>query len=69
MRIILLSHSSDQGHRLPVERYFPYPRGKGWNGKGNLSPVEFYWVPKKPSRLLYDLDDVIACPLVIKENG
>ena len=87
MRIIFLTHSSDQGHRFRVEQYFPYliahqvepkwqPLSGSWrdrlilyrqlpsfNGvciqRRLLSPFEFYWIRKKSSKVLFDLDDAI----------
>jgi glycosyltransferase involved in cell wall biosynthesis len=87
MRIIFLTHSSDQGHRFRVEQYFPYLRGRGVEPKWQplagswserlmtyrqlpffdvvciqrrlLPPCEFYWIRKKSSKILFDLDDAI----------
>lgn len=87
MRIIFLTHSSDQGHRFRVEQYFPYliahqvePKWQPLSGSWTkrlilyrqlplfdavciqrrlLSPFEFYWVRKKSSRILFDLDDAV----------
>ena len=87
MRIIFLTHSSDQGQRFRVEQYFPYLRDHGVEPKGQplsgawserlmtyrqlpsfdvvciqrrlLSPFEFYWIRKKSSTILFDLDDAI----------
>jgi glycosyltransferase involved in cell wall biosynthesis len=87
MRIIFLTHSSDQGHRFRVEQYFPYLRGHGVDPKWQpfpgswserlmiyrqlpsfdvvciqrrlLAPFEFYWIRKKSSKILFDLDDAI----------
>jgi len=87
MRIIFLTHSSDQGHRFRVEQYFPYLRGQGAEPKWQplsgswrdritiykqlpsfdvvciqrrlLPPVEFYWIRKRSSKILFDLDDAI----------
>ncbi len=87
MRIIFLTHSSDQGHRFRVEQYFPYliahqvepkwqPLSGSWRDRlilyrqlpsfnvvciqrRLLSPFEFYWVRKKSSKVLFDLDDAI----------
>ena len=87
MRIIFLTHSSDQGHRFRVEQYFPYLRGHGVDPKWQplpgswlerlmiyrqlpsfgvvciqrrlLPPFEFYWIRKKSSKILFDLDDAI----------
>ena len=87
MRIIFLTHSSDQGHRFRVEQYFPYliahqvePKWQPLSGSWKerlilyrqlpsfdvvciqrrlLSPFEFYWIRKKSSKVLFDLDDAI----------
>ena len=87
MRIIFLTHSSDQGQRFRVGQYFPYLRDHGVEPKGQplsgawserlmtyrqlpsfdvvciqrrlLSPFEFYWIRKKSSTILFDLDDAI----------
>ncbi|MGA2516677.1 MAG: glycosyltransferase [Thermodesulfobacteriota bacterium] len=87
MRIIFLTHSSDQGHRFRVEQYFPYliahgvePKWQPLSGSWRkrlilyrqlplfdavciqrrlLSPFEFYWIRKKSSRILFDLDDAV----------
>ena len=87
MRIIFLTHSSDQGHRFRVEQYFPYlvahqvePKWQPLSGSWRkrlilyrqlplfdavciqrrlLSPFEFYWIRKKSSKILFDLDDAI----------
>ena len=87
MRIIFLTHSSDQGHRFRVEQYFPYliarrvePKWQPLSGSWRerliiyqqlpffdvvciqrrlLSPFEFYWIRKKSSKVLFDLDDAI----------
>ena len=87
MRIIFLTHSSDQGHRFRVEQYFPYliahqvePKWQPLSGSWKerfliyrqlpsfdvvciqrrlLSPFEFYWIRKKSSKILFDLDDAI----------
>jgi glycosyltransferase involved in cell wall biosynthesis len=87
MRIIFLTHSSDQGHRFRVEQYFPYliahqvepkwqPLSGSWRDRlilyrqlpsfnvvciqrRLLSPFEFYWIRKKSSKVLFDLDDAI----------
>lgn len=87
MKVIFLTHSSDQGHRFRVEQYFPYLRGQGVEPKWQplsgsrrerfgiyrglpsfdvvciqrrlLPPLEFYWVRKKSSKMLFDLDDAI----------
>jgi len=87
MKIIFLTHASDQGHRFRVEQYFPYLRDHGVEPKWQphpgswrerltiyrelpsfdvvciqrrlLPPLEFYWVRKKSSKILFDLDDAI----------
>jgi len=87
MRIIFLTHSSDQGHRFRVEQYFPYliahqvePKWQPLSGTWKerlilyrqlpffdvvciqrrlLSPLEFYWIQKKSSEILFDLDDAV----------
>ena len=87
MRIIFLTHSSDQGHRFRVEQYFPYliahgvepkwqPLFGSWKKRLSLyrqlplfdavciqrrllSPFEFYWIRKKSSKILFDLDDAV----------
>ncbi|HXX34192.1 MAG TPA: glycosyltransferase family 4 protein [Thermodesulfobacteriota bacterium] len=87
MRVIFLTHSSDQGHRFRVEQYFPYMSAHGVEPKWQpltgswkkrlilyrqlplfdaaciqrrlLSPFEFYWIRKKSSKILFDLDDAI----------
>src|SRR4030043_2032840 len=87
MRIIFLTHSSDQGHRFRVEQYFPYliihqvepkwqPHPGSWKERlilyrqipffdvvciqrRLLSPFEFYWIRKKASTVLFDLDDAV----------
>jgi glycosyltransferase involved in cell wall biosynthesis len=87
MRIIFLTHSSDQGHRFRVEQYFPFliahqiepkwqPHPGSWKERlliyqqlpffdvvciqrRLLSPFEFYWIRKKSSKVLFDLDDAI----------
>lgn len=87
MRIIFLTHSSDQGHRFRVEQYFPYllvhqvepkwqPHPGSWKEqfliyrqlpsfdvvciqRRLLSPFEFYWIRKKSSKILFDLDDAV----------
>jgi len=87
MKIIFLTHSSDQGHRFRVEQYFPYliahevepkwqPLPGSWKERFALyrhlplfnvvciqrrllSPLEFYWIRKKSSKVLFDLDDAI----------
>jgi hypothetical protein len=40
MRVIFLTHSSDQGHRFRVEQYFSYRRALG---------VEATWLPLRAS--------------------
>ncbi len=87
MRMIFLTHSSDQGHRFRVEQYFPYLREHGMEPKWQplsgswserlatyrqlpsydvvciqrrlLPPLEFYWIRKKSSKILFDIDDAI----------
>ena len=87
MRIIFLTHASNQGHRFRVEQYFPYliarrvePKWQPLSGSWRerliiyqqlpffdvvciqrrlLSPFEFYWIRKKSSKVLFDLDDAI----------
>ncbi len=87
MKIVFLTHSSDQGHRFRVEQYFPYliahrvepkwqPLPASWKERlavyrhlpffdavciqrRLLSPLEFYWIRKKSSKVLFDLDDAI----------
>jgi glycosyltransferase involved in cell wall biosynthesis len=87
MRIIFLTHSSNQGHRFRVEQYFPYliahrvepkwqPLSGSWKDRlilyrqlpffdvvciqrRLLSPFEFYWIRKKSSKVLFDLDDAV----------
>jgi glycosyltransferase involved in cell wall biosynthesis len=87
MKIIFLTHSSDQGHRFRVEQYFPSLRDHGVEPKWQplpgswserlmtyrqlpsfdvvciqrrlLPPFEFYWIRKKSSKILFDLDDAI----------
>jgi glycosyltransferase involved in cell wall biosynthesis len=87
MRVIFITHSSDQGHRFRVEQYFPYlvahqvePKWQPLSGSWNerlilyrqlplfdvvciqrrlLSPFEFYWIRKKSSKILFDLDDAV----------
>jgi glycosyltransferase involved in cell wall biosynthesis len=87
MKIIFLTHSSDQGHRFRVEQYFPYliahqvePKWQPLSGSWKerlilyrqlpffdvvciqrrlLSPFEFYWIRKKSSKILFDLDDAV----------
>jgi glycosyltransferase involved in cell wall biosynthesis len=87
MRIIFLTHSSDQGHRFRVEQYFPHliahqvePKWQPLSGSWKerlilyrqlpffdvvciqrrlLSPFEFYWIRKKSSKVLFDLDDAV----------
>ena len=87
MKIIFLTHSSDQGHRFRVEQYFPYllahqvepkwqPLPPSWKERfliyrqlpffhvvciqrRLLPPFEFYWIRKKASSILFDLDDAI----------
>jgi len=87
MRIIFLTHSSDQGHRFRVEQYFAYliahrvepkwqPLSRPWKDRlilyrqlplfdavciqrRLLSPFEFYWVRRKSSKILFDLDDAV----------
>jgi glycosyltransferase involved in cell wall biosynthesis len=87
MKIIFLTHSSDQGHRFRVEQYFPYliahqvePKWQPLSGTWKkrvflyrqlplfnvvciqrrlLSPFEFYWIRKKSSKVLFDLDDAV----------
>jgi len=87
MKIIFLTHSSDQGHRFRVEQYFPYlmahqvepkwqPHSGSWKERlliyqqlpffdvvciqrRLLSPFEFYWIRKKSSKVLFDLDDAV----------
>ncbi len=87
MKIIFLTHSSDQGHRFRVEQYFPYllahqvdpkwqPLPGSWKERliiyrqlplfdivciqrRLLAPFEFYWIRKKSSHVLFDLDDAI----------
>ncbi len=87
MKIIFLTHSSDQGHRFRVEQYFPYliahrvePKWQPLYGSWKqrlilyrqlslfdvvciqrrlLSPFEFYWIRKKSSKILFDLDDAV----------
>ncbi len=88
MKIIFLTHSSDQGHRFRVEQYFPYliaqrvepkwqPLSGSWNERRLalyrqlplfdvvciqrrlLSPFEFYWIRRKSSKILFDLDDAV----------
>jgi glycosyltransferase involved in cell wall biosynthesis len=87
MRVIFITHSSDQGHRFRVEQYFPYliahevepkwqPLSGSWRDRlilyrqlpffdvvciqrRLLSPFEFYWIRKKSSKILFDLDDAI----------
>jgi glycosyltransferase involved in cell wall biosynthesis len=87
MKIIFLTHSSDQGHRFRVEQYFPYLRGQGVEPKWQplsgsrmdrfviykqlssfdvvciqrrlLHPLEFYWIRRRSSKILFDLDDAI----------
>jgi glycosyltransferase involved in cell wall biosynthesis len=87
MKIIFLTHYSDQGHRFRVEQYFPFliahqvePKWQPLSGSWKerlliyrqlplfdvvciqrrlLSPFEFYWIRKKSSKILFDLDDAI----------
>lgn len=87
MKIIFLTHSSDQGHRFRVEQYFPsliahqvepkwQPLSGSWKERlliyrqlplfdvvciqrRLLSPFEFYWIRRKSSKVLFDLDDAI----------
>lgn len=87
MKIIFLTHSSDQGHRFRVEQYFPFlrahqvePRWQPLSGslkdrfqnyrdlpsydvvciqRRLLSPFEFFWVRRRSSKFLMDLDDAI----------
>ena len=87
MKIIFLTHSSDQGHRFRVEQYFPYliahqvepkwqPLSGAWRERlilyrqlpffdvvciqrRLLPPFEFFWVRKKSSKILFDLDDAV----------
>ncbi len=87
MKIIFLTHASDQGHRFRVEQYFPYlrdhgvePRWQPFPGSRRkrfaiyrelpffdvisiqrrlVSPFEFYWIRKKSSKILFDLDDAV----------
>jgi glycosyltransferase involved in cell wall biosynthesis len=87
MKVIFLTHSSDQGHRFRVEQYFPYllahkvepkwqPLSGSWKDRLSLyrelavfdvvciqrrllSPLEFYWIRKKSSKVLFDLDDAV----------
>jgi glycosyltransferase involved in cell wall biosynthesis len=87
MKVIFLTHSSDQGHRFRVEQYFPYliahqvepkwqPLPGSWKERlliyrklllfdvvciqrRLLSPFEFYWIRRKSSKVLFDLDDAI----------
>jgi glycosyltransferase involved in cell wall biosynthesis len=87
MRIIFLTHASDQGHRFRVEQYFPYliahqvdPKWQPLYGSWKqrlilyrqlplfdvvciqrrlLSPFESYWIRKKSSKVLFDLDDAV----------
>jgi len=87
MKIIFLTHLSDQGHRFRVEQYFPFlrahqiePRWQPLSGslkerltiykelpsydviciqRRLLSPFEFYWVRRRSSKILFDLDDAI----------
>lgn len=87
MKIIFLTHFSDQGHRFRVEQYFPYliarqvePKWQPLSGSWRerlllyqelpsfdvvciqrrlLSPLEFYWIRNKSSKVLFDLDDAI----------
>jgi len=87
MKIIFLTHFSDQGHRFRVEQYFPYliahqvepkwqPLSGSWKGRlllyrqlpffdviciqrRLLPPLEFYWIRKKSTKVLFDLDDAI----------
>jgi glycosyltransferase involved in cell wall biosynthesis len=87
MKIIFLTHFSDQGHRFRVEQYFPFliahqvePKWEPLSGSGKerlilyrqlpffdvvciqrrlLSPFEFYWIRKKASTVLFDLDDAV----------
>jgi len=41
MKVIFLTHSSDQGHRFRVEQYFPYLRGQGVEPK--WQPLSGSW--------------------------
>jgi glycosyltransferase involved in cell wall biosynthesis len=87
MRVIFLTHSSDQGHRFRVEQYFPYliahqvepkwqPLSGSWRERFMLykqlpsfdviciqrrllSPIEFCWIRRRSSKILFDLDDAI----------
>jgi len=87
MKVIFLTHLSDQGHRFRVEQYFPYLRKQGVEPKWQplsssrmerfmiykrlpsfdvvciqrrlLPPIEFYWVRRRSSKILFDLDDAI----------
>jgi glycosyltransferase involved in cell wall biosynthesis len=87
MKVIFLTHSSDQGHRFRVEQYFPYliahqvepkwqPLSGSWKDRlilyrqlpffdvvciqrRLLSPFEFYWIRKKSSKVLFDIDDAV----------
>ncbi len=87
MKIIFLTHSSDQGHRFRVEQYFPYliahhmePKWQPLSGTWRerfllyrqlplfdvvciqrrlLPPFEFYWVRRKSSKVIFDLDDAV----------
>jgi glycosyltransferase involved in cell wall biosynthesis len=87
MKVVFLTHSSDQGHRFRVEQYFPFLRSQGIEPKWEpltgslgerlnayrelpqfdvvciqrrlLSPFEFYWIRKKSSKILFDLDDAV----------
>jgi len=87
MKILFLTHSSDQGHRFRVEQYFPFliahqvepkwqPLVSSWDERlmtykqlslfdvvciqrRLLSPFEFYWIRKKSSKVLFDLDDAV----------
>jgi glycosyltransferase involved in cell wall biosynthesis len=87
MKIIFLTHSSDQGHRFRVEQYFPYliahqvePKWQPLSGSWKerlilyqqlpffdvvciqrrlLPPFEFFWIRKKASKILFDLDDAV----------
>ena len=87
MRVIFLTHLSDQGHRFRVEQYFPYlsrqgvepkwqPLSSSWRQRFMiykqlpsfdvvciqrrlLPPMEFYWMRRRSSKILFDLDDAI----------
>lgn len=87
MRIVFLTHSSDQGHRFRVEQYFPFLKAHrvepAWQPLAGslaerfsayrqipsydvvciqrrlLSPVECFWIRRKASRIVFDLDDAV----------